>query len=86
MCVVSLVLTSFYNYREKKIAENMKNMPKMVEEYRQKMRAIRKATREKKQSSEEKRYLIATGQAKGAPSWQAFIEDRKKKEKEKEKK
>ena len=55
-------------------------MPKMVEEYRAKMRALRKATREKKKNNEEKLYLQATGKSK-APTWQMFMEERKKKEK-----
>lgn len=66
--------------RENKIAENMKNMPKMVEEYREKMRTLRKETREKKKSSEEKIYLQATGKVKTNPSWQVFMEERQKKE------
>lgn len=58
----------------------MKNMPKMVEDYRTKMHALRTATREKKKNSEEKRYHQATGKDK-APTWQVFMEERKKKEK-----
>ena len=56
----------------------MKNMPKMVEEYRAKMRALRKAAREKKEGSEEKRYLQATGQLDKTPAWQMLKEQRKK--------
>lgn len=69
-----------YLLREKRIAENMEKMPKMVEEYREKMRALRKATREKKESSDEKKYLIATGKANTAPAWQLFMDEHKKKE------
>ena len=69
----------FFCCREEKIAENMKNMPKMIEEYRAKMRALRQAARDKKKGSEEKRYLQATGKSKG-PTWQVFMEERKKKE------
>lgn len=73
----------YNNQREQKIAENMRNMPKMVEEYRQKRREFRRAAREKKETSEEKQYLIATGKLKEGPSWQVFMEERQKKEKSK---
>ncbi len=48
----------------------------MVEEYREKMRAQRRAIREKKEASEEKRYLLATGKANEGPAWQVFVEKR----------
>ena len=50
----------------------------MVEEYREKMRALRKATREKKEVSEEKKYLLAVGKANAGPAWQVFVEKRMK--------
>lgn len=63
----------------------MKNMPKMIEEYREKMRALRKATREKKTLSDEKKYLQATGKTKAGPTWEVFKEERLKREREKPK-
>lgn len=63
----------------------MKNMPKMIEDYREKMRALRKATREKKTPSEEKKYLQATGQTKTGPVWEVFKEERMKTGREKTK-
>ena len=65
--------------RKRTIEENMKNMPKMVEEYRAKMREIRRVSREKKETSEEKKYLLATGKLSETPSWQAQIEEQRKK-------
>ena len=70
-------------YREAKIAENMKNMPKMIAEYREKMRALRQATREKKALSEEKKYLRALGKSETAPTWELFKEERMKQNRDK---
>ncbi len=56
----------------------MKKMPKMIEEYHAKMRAMRKAVREKKAKDEEKIYLLATGKAKEKPEWLKKIEENKK--------
>jgi hypothetical protein len=74
------------SYREATIAENMKNMPKMIEEYRERIRALRKATREKKTPSDEKKYLRAMGKEKAAPTWEIFKEQRLKNSGEAEKK
>lgn len=63
----------------------MKNMPKMIEEYREKMRALRKATREKKKLSEEKKYLQATGKTQTGPMWELFRDERMKKARDKTK-
>ncbi len=57
----------------------MKNMPKMVEEHREKMKAIRRAAREKKQGTEEKRYLLATGKTKEVPEWKKLADEQLKK-------
>lgn len=65
--------------RENKIAENMRNMPKMVEEYHAKMRAMRKAIREKKAADEEKIYAIATGKSVEKPEWLKYADQKKKK-------
>ena len=69
----------FFVVREKKIAENMKKMPKMVEEYHEKMRALRKAKREKKAADEKKVYFISTGKEKEKPEWLQRLEAEKKK-------
>ena len=61
------------------IEENMKNMPRMVEEHRAKMRELRKAAREKKLGTEEKRYLLATGKAKEVPEWKRLADEQLKK-------
>lgn len=57
----------------------MKNMPKMVEEHREKMRAIRRTAREKREGTEEKRYLLATGKAKAVPEWMKLADEQLKK-------
>ena len=59
----------------------MRKMPKMIEEHHAKMRALRKAAREKKVPSEEKRYLQATGKTKSGPTWEVFRDERLKNEK-----
>lgn len=87
-CVWCVKLKHFLVYsfhREAKIAENMKNMPKMIEDYREKMRALRKATRDKKALSDEKKYLRAIGKTETSPMWEVFKEERMKKSREKTK-
>ena len=64
-------------HREAMRAERMKNMPQMVADYREKMRAMRKVRREKNEVSEEKKYLLAVGKANAGPAWQVFINKRK---------
>ena len=51
-------------------------MPQLVAEYRQKVYELRAKTREKKQRSEEHRYLVATGKMSEAPQWQKLKEER----------
>ncbi|XP_003384390.1 PREDICTED: uncharacterized protein LOC100640785 [Amphimedon queenslandica] len=48
--------------REDRIAENMKRMPEIIAEYRNKMAELRKKTRKVK--TDEEKYRIATGRAK----------------------
>ena len=57
----------------------MKNMPKMVEEYRAKMRAMRQDIREKKEADEAKRYSIAIGKTSDVPEWVRQAQEQKKK-------
>jgi len=57
----------------------MKNMPKMVEEYHAKMRALRKEKREKKVSDAERIFYVATGKEKIKPDWLLKLEEEKKK-------
>ena len=72
---VIYIVCCYINNREEMIAQNMKNMPQMVEEFRKKRRELRNATREKKTASEERRYLLATGQLKEEPAWQLNKKD-----------
>ena len=61
--------------RQKKIEENMRKMPKMIQEYREKVYELREKTRKKKGRTEEELYLIATGKMQQqGPHWQIFKE------------
>ena len=66
-------------HRQKKIAENMRNMPQMIAEYRKARQDLRTKTRKKKERTEEQLYLIATGRAQNEEEpWKIFADDRKK--------
>lgn len=53
----------------------MRKMPKMIQEYREKVYELREKTRKKKGRTEEELYLIATGKMKQqGPHWQIFKE------------
>ena len=67
------------HFRQKQIEENMRNMPKLVADYRKKVEELRQKTRQKKQRSDEETYLIATGKMKEEPHWQALKTGKKKK-------
>ena len=63
------------------IAENMRKMPQMIAEYRQKRREFREKAREKKKQTEEELYLIATGKKVQSPgeNWEIFRDKKSKK-------
>ena len=72
-------LAFYLPYRQRRIEENMRQMPQMIADYRKKVEEVRRKTREKKQRSEEQQYLIATGKAQDGPHWEIFKEGRTKK-------
>lgn len=60
--VILYYMSHYYFYREERIAENMKRMPEIIAEYRNKMAELRKKARKVK--TDEEKYRIATGRAK----------------------
>ena len=73
------ILVSIFYHRERRIEENMRQMPQMIADYRKRVAELRKKTREKKQRTEEQQYLIATGKSQEGPYWEIFKEGRTKK-------
>ena len=69
----------FMYYRLAAIEENMRMMPKMIEEYRAKCREARRLLKEKKTDTEEQLYLKATGKIKQQHEWEKNKEKKKKK-------
>ena len=68
-----------FSYRLAAIEENMKMMPKMIEEYRAKCREARRLLKEKKQDTEEQAYLKATGKIRQQHEWEKNRDKKKKK-------
>jgi len=61
------------------IEENMKMMPKMIEEYRARCREARRLLKEKKTDTEEQAYLKATGKIRQQHEWEKSRDKKKKK-------
>jgi len=72
-------LKLLYFCRLAAIEENMKMMPKMIEEYRTKCREARQLMKEKKRDTEEQIYLKATGKIRQQHEWEKNRDKKKKK-------